>query len=156
VLTDAQIAQNYNTEKTNYHYNAANAYQPKASTTLAKAPVHRYTFDNMANGNDGTVIPDLAGTGANQANGVIRGLGAIVSNTGIDLPGGDSHTQAYLDFPNGIVSGTYNGAPATRAPVTRRGSRFRATRIGRASWISAPTRPGNSPSPEGTSMAQIT
>jgi hypothetical protein len=109
VLTDAQVAQNFNTEKLNYHYSAANTYLPKASATLAKAPVHRYSFDNMASGNDGTVIPDIGATGADKADGAIRGLGAIVSNTGIDLPGGDSHTQAYLDFPNGIVSGTYNG-----------------------------------------------
>jgi hypothetical protein len=111
VLTDAQVTQNFNAEKTNYHYDAAGTYLPSTplgSQALPRGPVHRYTMDGLASGVDGTVVPDIIGTGANQANGVIRGTGAIVTGGGIDLPGGSSQTQAYLDFPNGLVSGTFN------------------------------------------------
>jgi len=111
VLTAAQVAQNYNTEKTNYHYDAANNYLPSTLGTqpLPKGPVHRYTFNNLAAGGDGAVLPDVVGVGANQANGVVRGTGAIVTAAGVDLPGGPSATAPYLDFPNGLASGTFNG-----------------------------------------------
>jgi hypothetical protein len=109
VLSDAQVTQNFNVEKANYHYDAGGNYLAKATATLAKAPAHRYTFNNLVNGADGTIIPDVAGVGANQANGLIRGAGAIVTPAGLDLPGGSSASAAYVDLPNGIVSGTFNG-----------------------------------------------
>jgi hypothetical protein len=110
VLTDAQVMQNFDAEKANYHYDAGSNYLPKATAQLSKGPVHRYNFNNLAGAGDGTVIPDVAGVGADQANGLVRGAGATVSGTsGIDLPGGPSATAAYVDFPNGIASGTFNG-----------------------------------------------
>ena len=110
VLSDTQVTQNFNAEKGNYHYDAAGTYLPKATTPLAKAPVHRYTFNNQTQTGDGAVIPDVAGVGANKADGMVRGSGAIVSGTtGIDLPGGASGSAAYIDLPNGIISGTFNG-----------------------------------------------
>ena len=56
------------------------------------------------------MVPDVAGVGANQADGLIRGaVWSEAGSTGIDLPGGSSGTAAYVYLPNGIVSGTFNG-----------------------------------------------
>jgi len=110
VLTDTQVTQNFNAEKANYHYDASSNYLAKASSPLTKAPVHRYTFNNLAGAGDGAIVPDVVGVGANQADAVIRGGGAVVSGTtGVDLPGGSSASAAYIDLPNGLVSGTFNG-----------------------------------------------
>jgi hypothetical protein len=110
VLSDAQVTQNFNTEKAGYHYDGSSNYLAKATAQLVKAPIHRYTFNNLASGADGTTITDVAGVGLNQANGLVRGAGATVNGTtGLDLPGGPSASAAYVDLPNGIVSGTFNG-----------------------------------------------
>jgi Concanavalin A-like lectin/glucanases superfamily len=116
VLTGAQVAQNFTVEKTSFGYDAFNAYV-KTGAPLSAGPVHRYTFNDLAGAGDGSIIPDVAGVGANQADGVLRGANATLAGTfGIDLPGGASATEAYIDLPNGIVSGIFNGGtPYTSA-----------------------------------------
>lgn len=110
VLSDAAVAQNFNTEKGAFNFSASGTYLAKPTAQLSAGPLHRYTFNNLASGASGTVIPDVAGVGSNKADGVVRGAGATVSGTsGLDLPGGSSQTQAYVDLPNGIISGTFNG-----------------------------------------------
>ena len=112
VLTDAQVTQNFNAEKTSFGYNGSNTYT-KVSTPLTAGPVHRYTFNNLASGGDGTVVADVVGVGANKADATIRGAGAVpAGTTGVDLPGGSSANAAYIDLPNGVVSGTFNGGTA--------------------------------------------
>jgi len=74
------------------------------------ALVHRYSFDNAAGGAaDGSVFVDSVGG----ADGVVRGAGANFTGSGLDLPGGDSNTQAYGDLPNNLIS--------TRTAVTVEG-----------------------------------
>ena len=71
-------------------------------TTAAPFPVNRWSFDAAAGGApDGTVVPDLIGG----ADGVIRGAGASWSGTDVVLPGGSSDSAAYVDLPNGLISG---------------------------------------------------
>ena len=67
---------------------------------LTALPAHRYTFDNLPSGASGTQVPDVIGG----QHGTILGAAATVTATGLDLPGGASATQAYVDLPNGIIS----------------------------------------------------
>lgn len=61
------------------------------------APIHRYRFADGA----GTVVRDSVG----EAHGVIRGSGASWGDGKLALPGGSSATAAYVDLPNGLLSG---------------------------------------------------
>ncbi|MES2572535.1 MAG: LamG-like jellyroll fold domain-containing protein [Verrucomicrobiota bacterium] len=99
-LNAGQVLSNYNFEKSKFQL----TLRP-----LTRGPLHRYTFNNLSGATDGTVVPDV-GTAAN-ANATIRGAGAVLTgdNKGLDLPGGTSATQAYVDLPNGIASGKFNG-----------------------------------------------
>ena len=76
---------------------------------IPASPKHRYSFSGTANAAiaDGTSITDSIG-GASAA---ARGAGAVfnANGAGIDLPGGSSTTQAYIDLPNGVITGTYGG-----------------------------------------------
>jgi hypothetical protein len=109
VLTQTQVTQNFDAEKLLYHYDAAGSYLPKAQATLVKAPVHRYTFNGLVINPDETInIPDVAG-GPNPANADVKGFGATVTLTEVDLPGGDPSFAAYVDLPNGVISGTLDG-----------------------------------------------
>jgi hypothetical protein len=102
VLNDTQVQQNYTLD--------AATYRPVAPVTqfLTLAPAHRYTFNNLASGASGTVVLDVAGT----AHAVILGDGAAPSGSaGLDLPGGSSGSAAYVDLPNGIASGNFEGTP---------------------------------------------
>ncbi len=94
-LTGTQVANNFALESVNY---SAPISLP---TGLASGPVHRYSFDNAAGATpDGTIVADsISG-----ANAVIRGANAVATGSGINLPGGSSATEAYIDLPNGIVS----------------------------------------------------
>ena len=80
-----------------------------ASDTLPSAPKHRYTFTGTANASApaGTSLADSIGT----ANASIVGAGAafIAAGNGLHLPGGAPTTQAYVDLPNGLITGTYGG-----------------------------------------------
>lgn len=72
------------------------------STTLAplaaqSLPIHRYSFSETS----GTSVPDSRGS----AHGVIRGSGAVWDNGKLRLPGGNSSSAAYVDLPNGLISG---------------------------------------------------
>jgi autotransporter-associated beta strand protein len=79
------------------------------SAILTAGPRNRYSFSGTANAAiaDGAGIADSIGG----ANAVLRGAGATYSSSGsgIDLPGGSSATQAYIDLPNGVITGTYGG-----------------------------------------------
>ncbi len=61
------------------------------------APVHRYQFSEGT----GTSVADSIGS----ADGVIRGAGATWSAGKLSLPGGSSGSAAYVDLPNGLISG---------------------------------------------------
>jgi len=91
-LTDAQIANNYNTEKNSF----SNGGSP-----VPFAPIHRYSFSNPAGtAPNGAVVSDSVGS----ANGIIRGTGASFTGTRLSLPGGSSATQPYVDLPNRLLS----------------------------------------------------
>ena len=100
-LTDAQILNNFDFEKAQF----PNVTQPQQ---LVKAPVNRYTFNDLTTANDLTVVPDVIGG----KNAPIRGPGATLSSNadgeGVQLPGGNQE-QAYIDLPNGIISGKADG-----------------------------------------------
>lgn len=70
------------------------AIQPLAGQSL---PIHRYSFSEIS----GTNVSDSRGA----ANGVIKGSGAIWDNGKLRLPGGSSNVAAYVDLPNGLISG---------------------------------------------------
>jgi hypothetical protein len=106
-LTPAQIASNYNQERVAFKSGVA------APLQLSGVPVHRYTMNGLASGTPGTVVPDTGSKAGPVTNAFIRGGGAVATPTGVDLPGGDSHFQAYIDLPNGIMSGNLDGAPHT-------------------------------------------
>jgi autotransporter-associated beta strand protein len=76
---------------------------------IPAAPKHRYSFSGTANAaiTAGTSLSDSIGG----ATAVLRGISATYNSngSGIDLPGGTSSTQAYIDLPNGVVTGTYSG-----------------------------------------------
>jgi hypothetical protein len=108
VLSDSQIANNFNLEKTAYGRVNETTYN-RLSLQIAP-PRNRYTFNGLASGADGTIVPDVI----SGRNATIRGPGATVTATGVDLPGG-AQTQAYIDLPNGIASGTDTGTPFASA-----------------------------------------
>lgn len=106
VLSDAQIAANYNLEKAEFIDPQPPA--PIEPQRLVKGPVHRYTFSEAALANaTGAEVKDSVGT----AHGTIRGDGASFSGSRVVLNGGPSATAAYIDLPNGLVSvnGKANG-----------------------------------------------
>jgi hypothetical protein len=103
VLSDAQIASNFNLEKTAYGRVDETTYN-RVNTQLPALPRNRYTFNGIASGADGTTVPDVIGG----KNAQIRGPGVTVTSSGVDLPGG-AQTQGYIDLPNGVFSGTANG-----------------------------------------------
>ncbi len=84
---------------------------------LPLGPRHRYTFNGAANGAaaDGTTLVDSVGG----QHGSVRGAGAAfdTAGAGLSLPGGGSGSQAYVDLPNGVATGTENGG-ARYASVT--------------------------------------
>jgi hypothetical protein len=93
VLTDAQIANNYEEERVDF--------AEPAPTPLASAPAHRYSFNEPATNAAGDLtFVDSMGS----AHGVVRGSGARFTGTRLSLPGGSSSTAAYGDLPNGMVS----------------------------------------------------
>ncbi len=99
VLSDAQVANNYNTEKSTFVL---------SPTPLAAKPIHRYTF-NSATTNDavGLVVPDVGSAGG--ADALVQGTygSAAAGFTGqkLHLTGGTSDTAPYVDLPNGLLSG---------------------------------------------------
>lgn len=95
VLSAADVLNNFNEEKGTYQLAAA----PKSP--LSKAPTHRWNFNEAS----GTSFADsgTAGSGATAA--ALKGAGAALTGTGVNLPGGSSATQAYIDLPNGVASG---------------------------------------------------
>ena len=106
VLTDAQVAANYNLEKAAFIDPAAPPeIQPER---LAKGPVHRYTFSETSVADaTGLKIKDSVGT----ADGKVLGAGAAFTGSRLKLAGGPSAEAAYADLPNGLVSvnGVANG-----------------------------------------------
>ncbi len=106
VLTDAQVAANYTTEKTDFVDPVPAA--PIAAERLGKGPVHRYSFNDAAIADaDGQPIKDSVGT----ANGMVQGEGTSFTGTRLKLSGGPSATAGYGDLPNGLLSsnGKANG-----------------------------------------------
>ncbi len=88
------------------HPSARTAILISAVLLTALSPVHaallhRYAFNNPAGSAAGAVITDSQGA----AGGVVLGSGAVFTGTALDLPGGSSATAAYVDLPNGLISG---------------------------------------------------
>ncbi len=97
VLAAGDVLANYNL--------SAGSYGGPVGAQLTTGPAHRYTFNGLATANDGDVVLDVVGG----AHAQIRGAGAIpAGSTGLDLPGGASATQAYVDLPNGLLSSRTN------------------------------------------------
>jgi len=67
-------------------------------------PNHRYSFNNPAGNASGAFVLDTNGG----ANGTVVGAGATFDGEPLLLPGGSSSTQAYVDLPNGLISGLLN------------------------------------------------
>lgn len=92
-----QVRLNYVTEKT--------AFPGLSASALKQAPVHRFSFNaETGAAPDGTLIPDRIGG----LIAVVRGARAKFEGGGLQLPGGSSMTEAYVDFPNGLISAHEN------------------------------------------------
>ena len=104
-LTGTQVLNNFNFEKGSYQKTNA-----EIATPLRAAPAHRWSF----NEGSGTTFADSQGG----ATATLRGAGATVTATGVDLPGGSASTQAYIDLPNGVASGTFGGGTGYKNGVT--------------------------------------
>ena len=93
VLSAGDVLNNYNFEKS--------AFQLASPGTapLTSGPVHRWSF-NEASGTTFANTGTLGGAAAQ-----LKGSGASLTGSGVDLPGGASATQAYIDLPNGVASG---------------------------------------------------
>jgi hypothetical protein len=98
VLSPADILNNFNEEKSAFQLPVL----PKSP--LAAAPVHRWSFNEAS----GTTFANTGTLGGGVA--VLKGAGGVVTGSGVDLPGGASATQAYIDLPNGVASGKDAGA----------------------------------------------
>jgi hypothetical protein len=100
VLTDAQILANYNEEKDDFVNPAPPG--PPTPEPLPTAPIHRYSFNNSSsNDASGAVITDSIGG----ADGAVLGDGSSLTGTQLRLDGGGSDFAAYVDLPNGLISG---------------------------------------------------
>lgn len=71
-----------------------------AVSSVQGALIHRYSFSNASGDATGGTLTDSVGG----ANGSVLGAGAQFTGSGLDLPGGDSNTQAYGDLPNNLIS----------------------------------------------------
>jgi hypothetical protein len=112
VLSAAQVTQNYNAERSAFNRTSGDYTQPTAQ--IAALPIHRYKFD-LPNGlADGAIIPDEFGT----ADAQVKGFGATFEDGKLKLPGGSSSNAAYVDLPNGILSGIPTGSVTLEAWVT--------------------------------------
>jgi MYXO-CTERM domain-containing protein len=98
VLTAADVLNNFNEEKSVFQLPVL----PKSP--LAAAPVHRWSFNEAS----GTIFANTGTLGGGVA--VLKGAGGVVTGSGVDLPGGASATQGYIDLPNGVASGKDAGA----------------------------------------------
>jgi hypothetical protein len=103
VLTDQQVADAYNTEKS--------TFQPaggRPSAFLRTAPVHRYNFSGAGGTaiTPGLTVSDIIGG----AHGTVLGNGASFTADGrkIQLPGGSPASAAYIDLPNNLISSLLN------------------------------------------------
>ena len=100
-LTDAQVKQNFDEEKSAFN-------NRPAPLALSAAPIHRYSF-NEADAADATglAIKDSVGT----AHGTIVGAGSAYAGNRLVLAGGGNDAAAYGDLPNGLLSvnSTNNG-----------------------------------------------
>ena len=98
VLTDEQIMSNF-TEEDGHFVNRVIAPEP-----IPALPIHRYSFSEGDSGTAdiaGRVIVDSIGG----ADGVVKGIGSTASSTTLSLKGGESDSAAYVDLPNGLISG---------------------------------------------------
>ena len=76
--------------------------EARAADALKCGPLHRYSFNYP--GTQTTNVHDSAGT----AHGTIRGAGYVWVGGQLELPGGSSATEAYVDLPNNLISGHAN------------------------------------------------
>jgi hypothetical protein len=96
VLTDEQIADNYNFERSEFIDPS-----PPVPEPLAAGPAHRYSFDEPATANaSGVSFEDSI----NFADGTVLGEGASLTGSRLVLPGGASSSAAYGDLPNRLLS----------------------------------------------------
>lgn len=96
-LTAAEVKQNYEAERAEF--------PGLVAKPLQQMPLHRFSFDLPAGpAPDGTTVADSIGG----LTAVIRGDGAQFTGSAVELPGGSSATQAYIDLPNGLLSAREN------------------------------------------------
>jgi hypothetical protein len=76
--------------------------QTAECVAMPACPVHRWRFDEAPqSAGAGTIVVDSTCG----ADGVVQGTGASLNGQAIQLPGGPSGTAAYVDLPNGLISG---------------------------------------------------
>lgn len=108
VLTAAQIATNYTTEKPDFIDPEIPPPVTIDPERLTKGPVHRYSFSEAGGvAAEGAVFKDSVG----KADGKVAGAGATFTGSRLKLPGGPSAEAPYGDLPNGLLSSnsTNNG-----------------------------------------------
>lgn len=93
VLTAEQVRRNHELERA--------SFPGLAASPLKQSPVHRFSFKAPEGpAPDGTVVADRIGG----LSAVVRGANAEFTRNGLQLPGGSSMSEAYVDFPNGLIS----------------------------------------------------
>ena len=98
VLSDAQIAANYATEKAAFKNPPPPG--PAVPQPIPAGPIHRYSFSNPAGDASGGVLTDSVGG----QHGTVVGEGASFDGGSLVLPGGTSDVAPYGDLPNGLIS----------------------------------------------------
>jgi autotransporter-associated beta strand protein len=84
----------------NYEAEVAGFPGPSAKPLL-QSPMHRFSFNNPAGPVEaGTAVVDSIGG----ISAIIRGANAKFTGSCVELPGGNSATEAYVDLPNGLIS----------------------------------------------------
>lgn len=92
-LDAAQVKHNYEEER--------DGFPGLVAKRLQQSPMHRFSFNSPAGAApDGSTVTDSIGG----LTAVIRGAGATFTGTSVQLPGGSSASQAYVDLPNGLIS----------------------------------------------------
>ena len=96
-LEPEQVKRNFDEEK--------RGFPGPVAKPLQQSPMHRFSFNLTAGpAPQGTSVTDSIGG----LSAVIRGANAKFTGKAIQLPGGSPATEAYIDFPNGLISSREN------------------------------------------------
>lgn len=104
-LSAADVLNNFNFERNQF------IGKTTASAPLTAAPTHRWSFNETT----GTSFADTGTAGNAGSAALLKGAGAVLTGSAVDLPGGSSATAAYIDLPNFVASGKDIGGGYTSA-----------------------------------------